>query len=382
MSRQQLQEEKALAIEDNSEEEEREEERAALEGRKSEESGEHVPVKQESNVSLTAGEELPVSAPAASTDVIAAFNMDSDTDVEGEEEGVASAGPVTLDTNQQADQPPNTAQFYMDSDTDVDEDDDALDKVPKSMSTSADITKPHDFIPVIQPEAITMDSDTDVDDDDAAVSETASKAKPESFESTPTVDSAPSTQLKDFHLDSDTDADEEEEKECVTVDTSSKIDETPSRLDIKSTGSESTPAAPHSLDPDSDTDDEVIPAPAVSEPAVDTSDSSLVKPSVVKTLTFNPGAASEALKSDCDAETDVDESSLPLAKDGVDPADLHVDSDTDVEDDEVDFTGAGKAPIPNLNRENTPGLQGPLLQNCSTPVQLKGNQPINLKVRT
>ncbi len=397
VGRQQLKEKKALAIVDDSEEEEgREEERAALGGRKSEESGQHVPVKQESDVSVTEEGESPASKPAVFTDVISAFNMDSDTDMEGEEEGVASVGPATLSTNQQADQPPNTAQFHMDSDTDVDDGEDALDKVPKSVPSSADNTKPPHVISVIQPEGITMDSDTDVDDDDAAVSDAATKAKPTSFQSTHTADSAPATQPKDFHLDSDTDVDEEEEKERGTNNTCSKIDETPSRLDIK-------PVAPHSLRPDSDTDDKAVPAPAISEPAVvsavtesrttadtgadlgvlfdsdtDVEDQSpLVIPVVVTNLSVAPGTTSEALQSDSDADTDVDESSVPPAEEGVNPAKFSVDSGTDVEDKE-----GGEGLIPSLGRENTPGLPAPLLQNCSTPVQLSGNQPINLQMRT
>lgn len=381
VGRQQLKEKKALVIVDDSEEEE---ERAALGGRKSD----------GCNVSLTGEDESPVSTAEVA---IPAFNMDSDTDVEGEEEGVACTGPVTLNTNQQADQPPNTAQFHMDSDTDVDEDDDAIDKISKSVPSSADNTKPPHVISVIQPEAITMDSDTDVDDD-AVVSDAASEAKPVSFQSTETADAAPSMQIKDFYLDSDTDVDEEEEKGSRTINTCSKIDETPTRLDIKSIGDESAAVTAHSLHLDSDTDDETVPAPVISEPSAasavtesciaedtgsdvdalsdsDTDDDScLVIPCVATTLKFVPCNAPEALQSDSDADTDVDEPSVPPAGDGVNPADLTVDSDTDVEDEKVDFRSAGDSQVPSLQRENTPGLLVPLLQNCSTPVQ--GNQSL------
>ncbi|TDH11620.1 hypothetical protein EPR50_G00062670 [Perca flavescens] len=386
VGRQQAMKKKALAVVDDSEEEEeREEERAALGGRKSEESGQHVPVKQESNVSLTGKDELPVSTPSIFTDAIPAFHMDSDTDIEGEEVGVASVGPVTMNTNQQADQPPDTAQLHMDSDTDVDEDDYASDKVPKSVPSSADHTNPPHVISVIQPEGITMDSDTDVDDDYAPVSDTATKAKPTSIQSTYTADSAPSTQLKDFHLDSDTDVDEEEEKKRGTNNTCSKIDETPTRLDIMPLGPESTPPAPHSLHPDSDTDDEAIPAPSISEPSVvsavtescaaadagadlgilsdndtDVEEGSplLSLPVAVPALSVGPGTTSEALHSESEADTDVN------------PDDLRVDSDTDVEDEKVDFGEACEGQIPSLPRENTPGFLVPLKQNCSTPIQV------------
>ncbi|XP_054477540.1 LOW QUALITY PROTEIN: mediator of DNA damage checkpoint protein 1 [Anoplopoma fimbria] len=376
---QQLKNKKTLEIVDDSEEEE---ERAALGGGKSEESGQHVSGKQESNVSPTGEDDLPVSSPAVCTDAIPAFDMDSDTDMEGEEERGASAFPVNLNTNQQADQPPNTAQFQMDSDTDVDED--ALHEVPKSVPSSADHTK------LTQPEGITMDSDTDVDDDDA-VSDAAIKAKPTPLQSTHAADSSLSTQQNDLHLDSDTDVDEEEEeKQSGTNNACPKIDETPTRLDIKPTGTESAPAASHSLHLDSDTDDEAIPLPAIGDLSVvsavtesvttadagadlgvlsdsDTDvddDSPLVIPVNVSTLSLDPGTST-----DSNADTDVDESSVPPAGDGVNPADLRVDSDTDVEDLEVDFGEAGENQIPSLRRENTPGLLVPLQQNCSTPVQ-------------
>jgi len=392
MRQQQLKNEKTLKIVADGDEEE---ERAALEGRHSEESEQHVPGEQESNVSLTREDKMPVFSPAVLTDAIPVFDMgsDSDTDVEGEEACVASAGPVTLTTNQQADQPPNTAQFHMDSDSDFDEDEDALHGVPTSAPSSADPAKPPHVISVIPSEGITMDSDTDVDDD--SVSDAAIKAKPTSLQSTPAAD--------DFHLDSDTDIDEEEEeKQCGTNNSCFEVDETPTRLDIKPTGPESVAAAPHSLNLDSDTDDEAVPAVAVSDlsavsavaEAVATAaagaglevlsdsdteeedDSPPLVPVVVSTPSVDPGTRSEALQSDSDADTDVDESSVPPAGGAVKP----VDSDTDVEDKEVEFGEAGKNQIPSLRRENTPGLLVPLQQNCSTPVHVSGNQPIHLQM--
>ncbi|XP_070692158.1 mediator of DNA damage checkpoint protein 1 [Pempheris klunzingeri] len=388
VGRQQLKEKKAHVIVDDSEE------RAALEGTKSEESGQHVPVKQESNVSLTREDELPVSAPAVSTDAIPALNMDSDTDMEGEEDGMTSADPVTLTRNQQADQPPNTAQFHMDSDTDIDEDDDADDALDK-VAKSADNTKLPHVVSVIQPEGITMDSDTDVDDDDDAVSGTTTKAKPTSCQSRHTADSASSVQLKDFHLNSDTDVDEEEERDCGTNNVRSKIDETATRVDVRTDGPESVPAAPRNLHLDSDTDDEAISGPSTSEPPMvsavtepcttanthvdleilsdsdtDLEDNSPLTISVAVTApSAAPGTTTEALEPDSDANTDVDESSLPPVGDGVSPAGLKVDSDTD-----VDLGEAGEGQIPSLCRENTPGLLVPLLQHCSTPVQLSGGE--------
>lgn len=398
MGRQQLMQTQALAIVDDSEEAQaREEERVTPGGIESDKNGQHVPAKQGRNVSLAGEDKLPVCTPEVSTHPIPAFNADSDTDMEGEEEGLAPAGPVTLNSNQ-VNQPQNTDQFQMDSDTDVDEDENPLDKAPKTVPSSDDHVKPFHVISVIQPEGITADSDTDVEDD-AAVSGAATKVKPMSFQSACTADSTPSTQQKDFCLDSDTDVDEEAERECRKNKSSSKIDPSHTKLDTNSIAPDSTPAAPHRLHLDSDTDDEAMPTPALSEapvvfavtesctsadtgadlgilPDSDTdveADSPLVIPVAVTTLSVSPANMSEALQSHSDADTDVDESSVPPAGDVDNPADHRVDSSTDVEYKEADMQEAGEGQIPKLSREQTPGLLLPLLQTCSTPVQFSGN---------
>uniref|UniRef100_A0A3Q0SAP5 Mediator of DNA damage checkpoint protein 1 n=1 Tax=Amphilophus citrinellus TaxID=61819 RepID=A0A3Q0SAP5_AMPCI len=339
---------------------ERENERAAQGGTESTKGEQRVPVKKESSASLTGDNEL--STPAVSTDAIPAFNMDSDTDVEGEEEGVASAGTVTLNTNQQVDQPPNTVQFHMNSDTDIDKDDDASGKAPKSLPSPDKNAKTSHVVPVIQPEAITMDSDTDVDDDDdddAVVSDAATKTEPTLFQSAQTDDSAPSVQPKDFHLDSDTDVDEKEEEEL--------------------TAPKSANVAPDSLQLESDTDDEAF--PATSKPSVvvavaesratadagadleirsdsdtDVEDESpLVIPVAVTTLSVSPSPTSEAFQADSDADTDVDESSAPPAGGEANADDLRVDGDA--EDRKSDIGEAGEDQIPRLHKENTPGQE-------------------------
>ncbi|XP_062255858.1 mediator of DNA damage checkpoint protein 1 isoform X2 [Platichthys flesus] len=385
---QRLEEKKTHAIVDDSEEEEgREKETVTPEETKSKESGPHVPVTQGGNVSFMGDDELPVSTSAVTKDVILLLNMDSDTDVEGEEEEVSSAGPVTLNINQVS-QPPNTAHFHMDSDTD--EDEDALDKDLKAGTSSDDSTKLSHVNSAIEPEGITLDSDTDVDDD-AALSDADTKTNPISVQSASTADTAPSMQPKDFHLDSDTDIDDEDERECATNESSSKIDEISIKLETKPAGPESAAAAPHGLHFESDTDDEEIPAPTLNEPPVvsagatdsrtaadrgvailsdsDTDmedDSPQVMSVAVTTLSASPGTKPAALESDSDADTDVEGSGPGGSK----PTDLGLDSDTDVEDKEADIDEAGDDHLPNLSRENTPGLMVPLLQNCSTPVQL------------
>ncbi|KAM9852080.1 mediator of DNA damage checkpoint protein 1 [Aulostomus maculatus] len=356
--RQPLEKKKTLEFLDDSEEEEGKEEERATSGEMAlEESRQDVLVQQRSDVSRTGQEESPVSTRA--TDMIPSFNMDSDTDVEAEEEGVS---PVTLNTNQKVDQPADT-HFNTDDDTDVDED--ALDTGATSAPSSDGSSKPPCAVPPVQPEGFALDSDTDVEDAD--VSDTA--AKP-----TSTADSSTSTQPKHFHFDSDTDVDEEEDG---TTNTSSKPDEPPSRLGFKPIESESAPG-PLSLHPDSDTDDEVIPAAAASEPPVvsavtdlrnatdagaDNSDTDVeedcpaVMPAAVSTLSVPP-------------DTDEAESSVLPAGVGNNLAEPGLDSDTDVEDEGVDLGEVGKNQIPDLPRENTPGFKAPLLQHCSTPVQL------------
>lgn len=370
MGRQQLIKKQALGILEDSDEEERE----MLEERESEKNDHLLPAKQG---------EFMESTPDASTHAIPALNMDSDTDSEGEEQEVASAGHVSLNTNQVS-QPPNTDHFHLDSDTDIDEDEDAFEKVAKAVLSSGDGTKPPN-VSVIQPEGVTVDSDTDVDDNDA-VSDAATKAKPMSFQSAHTADTAYSTQLKDFNLDSDTDVDDEEEIKCGKDIPISKIDAFHTRLDINSVGSEHV---------ERDTDDEAIPAisecPVVFAESCSTADtvaeldilpdsdtdveedSHLVIPVVVKTLPTPPADKSEALQSDSDADTDLDESRVPPVGDVDSPADLRADSHGDEENTEADIPETDEGQIPDLCREETPGMLLPLLQNCSTPVQISGN---------
>ncbi|XP_041842811.1 mediator of DNA damage checkpoint protein 1 isoform X2 [Melanotaenia boesemani] len=363
---QQLEKKKSPVIERNGEEEDKSEQN----------------VKLKSSISLTREGESLVSTPDVSRKDIPAFNMDSDTDVEGEEEKVASAGP------------PDTVLFQMDSDTDVDEDKDISEEVPKSISSFND-TKPCHIASVIQPEDITMDNDTDADKDNTALSDAATKAKVPSFHSAHAADSPSSVLPKDIHLDSDTDVDEETEGHCGAVNKDSKPDEAPTKFSIKLVVPEHASTAPHSLHLDSDTDDEVVPVPPICEPSAaaavtksratananadldilsdsdtDVDDySPLAIPVAVTNLPVLPGT-SKALKSDSDADTDVDESSVPSAGKRANPADFRVDSDTDVEGEDSDIGKAAEDQMPDLHRENTPGLLVPLLQNCSTPVQV------------
>lgn len=358
MGRQQLKEKTASEEEDK---------RVALEGKIPPGSGPHMLGYQECNVGLK-DDKLPVSTPPVITD---AFKMDSDTDLEGEEEGVASAIAVTLAANQGVDHTSDRAQFYMDSDTDVEENN-------ESAPPPENKTRCVPAIPLFQAEEIHLGSDTDVDAEDAL-------PKPTLMQSKTTAESAPTTHLKHFHLDSDTES-EEEDMKPVQRNSSVKMPQTLAKL------TESVSAAPPR--PDSETDDEAAPALATSKsgdtesgPAAhahadldilsdsDTDaepNSPLVKQTVVDTdMSFARGAVSKAIPSDSDADTDVDESSTAPGLERVTAVGLHAKGEEDVED-EVPVAATGKRQVPRPVRDNLPGLLNSSNQYCSTPVQLPG----------
>lgn len=364
VGRQQLKEKTASEEEDG---------RAALEGKISAAISSHVLENQECNVGLK-DDKLPVSAPAVITD---AFKMDSDTDVEGEEEGFSS--------QQRVDHTSDRAQFNMDSDTDAEENDEAPHAVPESASPPENKTRSIPAVPVFQAEGILLDSDTDVDDENAL--DAVSTAKPASMQGKTTAESAPTTHLKPFHLDSDTETEEEDTKP-VQSNSSCKITKTPTKV------AERVSAALPPDCPDSETDDEAVPALATSKsgvtesgPAADVHadvnilsdsdtdvepDSPLVKQTFVGTdVSLARGAASKAIQSDSDADTDVEESSTAPVLERVAAAGLHEEGEKDVED-EVTVAAPGEGQVPRLVRENTPGLLNSSHQYCSTPVQFPG----------
>lgn len=364
---------------------EEEKESAALKGNFSTDSGPHMQENQETNAQLEC-DKLAVTTPSVITD---AFRMDSDTDLEGEEDGVAPTVPVTLTTNQIVDRTSDKSQFYMESDTDVEEDDHTSRKVPESASLPENNTKPLPETPVFRPEDITVDSDTDVDDGDTL--DAASKAKPTSVQSRTTADSTPTTPLKHFNFDSDTGSEEDDMKQ-VQSNSSFKISETPAKL------AESVSAVPPC--PGSDTYDEALPAirkcgGTESWAAADTHadldilsdsdtdaehDSPLVKQTFVGTnMSLTHGPVSEAIQSDSDADTDVEDSSTAPVLGRVTTASLHEGGEKDVEV-EVNVAAPGEGHVPRLVRENTPGLLNPYHQHCSTPVQLPGKYSISLNI--
>ncbi|XP_054903639.1 mediator of DNA damage checkpoint protein 1 [Poeciliopsis prolifica] len=307
----------------------------------SEERGGHV--KGEASESPTEISKSLRSTLQVSRDAPPEFNLDSDTDVEGGEEEAVPAG--------KSDPRPNTVLSHLDSDTDVDED--VSDKAPRTSPLTDEATKCSAVASGIQLEGITMDSDTDVDDDDDA--KVTSKATlPQCVHS---ADSGPSVQSGDFHLDSDTDVDEEEE---VGKQENPKTDK--------------TLLSPHNLHPDSHTCGKEVTAAGLdilSESDTDLEEDSLpAVPAAAADLPLPSAAAAGAPKPESDADTDVDEPVAPQAADEGKPADLRMESDTDVEDEEANPGEVEQGQIPHLLRENNPGFPVPLWQNCSTPVHV------------
>uniref|UniRef100_A0A3B5R5U3 Mediator of DNA damage checkpoint protein 1 n=1 Tax=Xiphophorus maculatus TaxID=8083 RepID=A0A3B5R5U3_XIPMA len=275
----------------------------------SEERGDNV--KREADKSPTESSESLRSTLQVSRDAVPEFNLDSDTDVEGEEEEEVPAG--------KSDQCPNTVLSHMDSDTDVNED--VSDKAPRTSPSTDEATK-CSVATGIQFEGITVDSDTDVDgDDDANV--TSKAVLPQGVHS---ADSAPSVQSVDFNLDSDTDVDEEEEVGKWG---------NPKTLSEKS----DKPLSPHNLHPNSHTCDKEVTAAGLdilSESDTDLEEDSLLSvPAAAADLPVSSAAAAGAPEPESDADTDVDELVAPQPADEGKPADLRMESDTDVEDEET-----------------------------------------------
>ncbi|XP_042160333.1 mediator of DNA damage checkpoint protein 1 [Oncorhynchus tshawytscha] len=290
--RQQPRRRRAQVIVDDSEEEEEGKEGTEALGEK--ETGKRTRGKEDvsvvNQVSQAERDRLTPSAPMVSTGDT--FNMDSDTDVEGEEEMGLSA-PVNAVKPPAATEPPTTdsdpGQIHMDSDTDVEEGD-TMDGDVKLMLTAADVErKPVDSVPVVQPTEIHLDSDTDVDDDDD-VSDSATNVT--SFVSDPAEkpdDPAPAVPPVEFHLDTDTDVEEED------TDTHSKT-----VPESDSSGIRTGIAGPQEILLDSDTDEEDSPftPPASSRTA------ELLNPPT----SVGPAAAAP-LEIRSDSDTDLEEDS-------------------------------------------------------------------------
>ncbi|KAJ0066313.1 hypothetical protein NL108_010948, partial [Boleophthalmus pectinirostris] len=277
------------------------------------------------------------------------FNMDSDTDVEEDEEKPTAdkAATTTAVTSSNA-QP--ESEFHMDSDTDVEDNEPPI--------SSDNIPEKHQNIPVVQPEGISLDSDTDVEEEEEKPAKTsvapeisnnvqASNAAEFNMDSDTDVEDEdlvsaalekptesqtaklemPKTSEINFNLDADTDVDEEE----------ADITATPSHLDAKTPISKS--AAPQDVQLESDTDDEgIINVPVASKPPED-------------------------LELLSNSDTDVEDGSADVKPTA---------SGLTVAECEVDSVEGADNEIPALQREITPDIQGASLKNCSTPIQQQG----------
>uniref|UniRef100_A0A674BAU3 FHA domain-containing protein n=1 Tax=Salmo trutta TaxID=8032 RepID=A0A674BAU3_SALTR len=384
--RQQPRRRRAQVIVDDSEEEEEE----AKEGTKAlgeKETGKRTRGKEDvsvvNQVSQAENDRLTPSAPMVSTED--KFNMDSDTDVEGEEEMVLSA-PVNSVTPPDATEPPTTdsdpGQIHLDSDTDVDADDD--DDVVSDSATnvtsfvSDPAEKPDDSAPAVPPVEFHLDTDTDVEAD----TDTHSKTVPESDCSGIRTGIAGHQEIL---LDSDTD----EEDKHFAPPASSRTAE----LLIPPTSVGPAAAAPLEIRSDSDTDLEEdatqtmnLPPPnvaTVTEDAVLASRQAVL-PSPTTSITGAVTKTTALRSQDSDADTDAEEERLepkpprcrPPAgmvpeSDLSEPSDFRMDSDT-----EEDGPGeAGQGQTGGRIREGAagPGLlplggsPGPH-QKCSTPL--------------
>jgi len=336
-----------------------------------------------------AEEESDRPGPMLSTEPIPVLNMDSGSDVAGEEESSVSAcDPVTPSRTPPPPANAPTSQFHMDSNTDAEDEDDGT---PAPKAGGANATEPPADLLVAQQ----TDSNTNADgsDDDDKLDGVLTKEMHASAQSENTPgSSAPFTQPADFHLESDTDVEEEEEDDdSMTKRSSAKIES--HQVEVAS-------AAPPNfdLDLDSDTDDKVLPAGAseasahttpadasaqleiLSDSDTDVEEDSPPIPPFAAAATNaglmssipsrGPISLSAALGPDSDADTDVDEAS-PVGV-AVDPANFRMDSDTDVEEEEARAEGTvgGQESDPS-GEKDFGSLHGhrASLQQWSTPAQ-------------
>lgn len=320
--------------------------REALEGRISVAGGPHTLANQQRKDDI-----LPLSTPAAVTD---AFKMDSDTDLEEEEEGVTPATPVTSTVNQRADRTSGRAQVCAGSDTDAEENDDAPRRVPESAPPPENETR---SLPA-NPEGTPSDSDTDVEGEN--VLDAGSMAKTTPIPSKSTAGSGPAARLKRSHLDSDTEGEEEDTPpaQSNSSQTNRDLTETPSKsaeaLSAEAEG-EAAPAPP-------------IGKSAVTEwgPAADAyADLDILSDSGTDVEPDSPPAKQRAVG------PDVGESGSAPVLERVTVAGPHEEGQQDVED-EGAVGAPGEGQLPRLVREGTPGLPSSSHQYCSTPVQLPG----------
>lgn len=274
----------------------------------------------------------------------------------------------------------------MDSDTDVDDEDDGA---PAAKTPGANATK--------SPGEVLVAEQTDSNagmggGDDDEPNRVVTKAVHASGQSE-------NTQLADFHLESDTDVDEEEEDDSNTKCPSTKIEArqvenasaTPLNFDsdtdnkvlcaganntnASEASTQMTPAhaadAAAQLEILSDSDTDAEDAPPIPPFVATTTNAGLMS----STRSSGPISLSEALGPDSDSDTDVDEA--VLVEVSMDPEDFRMGSDTDVEDKEEEAGAEGTVGGQESSSASemefaSPKLHRALLQQSSTPAQLSG----------
>ncbi|KAK7887025.1 hypothetical protein WMY93_026646 [Mugilogobius chulae] len=280
----------------------------------------------------------------SSANAVPEFNMDSDTDVEEEQELIVAT--VTSSDAQTTKQ----AEFHMDSDTDVEDNDnneakisdqskgfsvDAKAELENEKLTDAAASETSMNVQVSSNAAaeFNMDSDTDVEEENLL-----SAVKPVEPQTGSVEMPKTSANPSNFNLDSDTDVDEEDTA-------------TPSRLNAKSPTEASKPPEDLEILSNSDTDVE--------------GDSPDVEPAAAEVQREGVGVVGTGVnKAIVSSST---EEKVAAESEG---------SDTDVEDNEAEIKETEENEIPVLQREITPSLQGGALlknPNCSTPIQQEGN---------
>ncbi|XP_068998531.1 mediator of DNA damage checkpoint protein 1 isoform X2 [Embiotoca jacksoni] len=326
--------------------------------------------------------DLKLVVPESTSAAVHSLHLDSDTDDEAIPAPAISKPSVVAAATESCSTAGADLDILSDSDTDVEGDPPLVAPVVvKNLSVSPGATS----------EALPSDLNADTDVDGSSMPTAGVGANPVDLRVDSDTDMEDKEAGADLDILSDSDTDVEGDPPLVapvvvknlSVSPGATSEALPSDLDADTDVDESSMptvgvgANPVDLRVDSDTDMEDKEAGAdldiLSDSDTDVEgDPPLVAPVVVKNLSVSPGATSEALPSDLDADTDVDESSMPTVGVRANPVDLRVDSDTDMEDKEADIGEAGEDQIDSLHRQNTPRLLVPLLPNCSTPVLTSG----------
>ncbi|XP_064884098.1 mediator of DNA damage checkpoint protein 1 [Oncorhynchus nerka] len=318
-------------------------------------------------VSQAERDRLTPSAPMVSTEDTS--NMDSDTDVEGEEEMGLSA-PVNAVKPPAATEPPTTdsdpGQIHLDSDTDVEGEEEMGLSAPVNAVKPPAATEP----PTTDsdPGQIHLDSDTDVEgEEEMGLSAPVNAVKPPAATEPPTTDSDPGQ----IHMDSDTDVEEGD-----TMDGDSKLMLTAADVERKPVDSVPVmqPTEIH-LDSDTDVDDDVVVSDSatnvtsfVSDPAEKPDDPAPAVPPVE----FHLDTDTDVEEEDTHSKTFPESDSSGIRTGIAGPQEILLDSDTDEEDNP--FTPPASSRTAELL--NPPTSVGPA---AAAPLEIRSDSDTDLE---